>query len=209
MLRIIAFITMAVDHIGLIFFPQFIVFRIIGRVAMPLFAFGVAEGYNRTRDVNKYGQRILLLALISQPIFILLIDESKLNICFTLFIGLFSIYFYEKVKNWYLKILGITILLFFSFLLNLEYGAYGVLMVLFFYIFKNNINLLIAQALLIFAYILTDFKQFINIFAIPAVFLAYFLNKYDFRLNKWLQYWFYPAHLLLIYIFNLIINGLK
>ncbi len=207
MLRIIAFTTMAIDHIGLIFFPQFIIFRIIGRIAMPLFAFSIAEGYVRTRNVDKYGQRILLLALISQPIFFLLFDNNTLNICFTLFVGLASIYIYDKAKNWTLKILGILFLLIFSTFFNLEYGAYGVLMILLFYIFRNNIYLLIAQSLLIFTFVLTDFTQVINIFAILAIFLAHYFKKHDFRLNRYLQYWFYPAHLLVIYIVYLLIGS--
>jgi hypothetical protein len=209
MLRIIAFTTMAIDHIGAIFFPQFIIFRIIGRVAMPLFAFSIAEGYNRTRDVNKYGQRILLLALISQLIFFLLFNNDKLNICFTLFLGLASIYIYDKAKNWFIKTSGILLLLIVSIFFNLEYGAYGILMILFFHIFRNNTYLLIVQSLLILAFVLTDFNQIINIFAILAIFLAHFFKKYDFRLNRIVQYWFYPVHLLLIYLVYLLINLYK
>lgn len=209
MLRIIAFTTMAIDHIGVIFFPQFVIFRIIGRLALPLFAFSISEGYHRTRNVNKYGERILLLALISQPIFFLLFNNNNLNICFTLFLGLFSIYIYDKAKNYFVKILGILILLFISIFFNLEYGAYGVLMILFFHIFRNNIYLLVVQSLLVFSFVVNDFSQIINIFAIFAVFLAYYFKKYDFRLNRIVQYLFYPVHLLLIYIIYLLIDFFK
>lgn len=45
MLKLIAMLTMLVDHIGLLFFPEIMAFRIVGRIAMPLFAYGIAQGY--------------------------------------------------------------------------------------------------------------------------------------------------------------------
>ena len=44
MLKLIAMLTMLVDHIGLLFFPEIMAFRIVGRIAMPLFAYGIAQG---------------------------------------------------------------------------------------------------------------------------------------------------------------------
>ena len=43
MLKLIAMLTMLVDHIGLLFFPEIMAFRIVGRIAMPLFAYGIAQ----------------------------------------------------------------------------------------------------------------------------------------------------------------------
>lgn len=43
-LKIIACVTMLIDHIGMMFFPDVVVWRIIGRLSMPLFAFTFAEG---------------------------------------------------------------------------------------------------------------------------------------------------------------------
>ncbi len=206
MLRIIAFAAMAIDHIGLVFFPQFVILRIIGRLAMPLFAFSVAEGYVRTRNVYKYGERILLLALISQPIFYLLFDSNSLNICFTLLLGLIGIYAYNKNKNWFIRIFSILVLSFLASYFNFEYGAYGFLMILFFYIFRNNIIMIVVQSLLVFAYILSDFSFLFNTFAIPAFFLAHYLKKYDFRINRSVQYFFYPLHLLIIYLIHLLVK---
>jgi hypothetical protein len=206
MLRIIAFTTMAIDHIGLIFFPQFIIFRIIGRLAMPLFAFSIAQGYVRTRSVPKYGQRILLLALISQPIYYFLFNNGALNICFTLLFGLIAIYVFDRAPGYFLKILGVLFLSFLAFFLNLEYGAYGVLLILSFYIFRNSIWMIVAQSILVFSFVLADFGNIFSIFAIPAFFLAHYFQKYDFRINRALQYFFYPVHLLLIYLISLILG---
>lgn len=206
MLRVIAFATMAIDHIGAIFFPQFLIFRIIGRLAFPLFAYGVAQGYYRTRNFSNYSQRILVLGLISQPIFHLLFKSDYINICFSLLLGLLAIYTYDKVKKYIWKILGIGVLLFLAYFLKVEYGIYGVLMILFFYIFRNNPWLLIFQALLVFSYVLLDYARFLSIFALPAFFLAYYFKKYDFRINRAVQYLFYPVHLLIIYLIYIFKN---
>lgn len=200
MLKIIAFLTMTIDHVGLVFFPQYFIFRIIGRLAFPLFAFGIAQGYVRTRNVYNYGQRILLLALISQPIFYLLINESGLNICFTLLFGLISIYIYDKFKNQWLKYGLILLLLISGQIMQMDYGAYGILMILLFFIFRDKPILIFVQSALVFLMILSDFNQLLNVFAIISFFIAYYLKDYDFKINRTVQYLFYPVHMLILYI---------
>ncbi len=58
MLKIIAMISMVFDHVGDMFFPGVMWPRMIGRLAMPLFSFCIAEGYIHTRDRKKYTLRI-------------------------------------------------------------------------------------------------------------------------------------------------------
>ena len=197
---------MAVDHIGLIFFPEYFIFRIIGRLAFPLFAFGVAQGYFYTKNLSKYLQRILLLALISQPIFYLLINQENLNICFTLTLGLSVIYLYDKEKNWWVKVFGIISVLILGQWLNVEYGAYGILLILCFYIFRNNILLILVGSLLIFSQALLNYSQILNLFAIIPLFLVYYAKDERIKINRWIQYLFYPVHLLIIYIVFKLIN---
>ena len=54
MLKVIAAITMTVDHIGVIFFPSSNILRIIGRIAFPIFAFMIAEGCKYTKNKFRY-----------------------------------------------------------------------------------------------------------------------------------------------------------
>ena len=200
MFKILAMVLMVVDHVGLFFFPDMAIFRIIGRLSFPLFAFGIAYGYTKTKNVIKYGERLLLLALISQPIFFLLFHNGTLNICFTLFIGLMAIFIFDKQKKAWLKFLSLLLLLLLSYWLKVEYGAYGVLMILFFYIFRNNTYLSLIQSLLTFAFVLTKSGSILQIFAIPAFFFIQYFQQFNFKINRVVQYVFYPAHLLIIYI---------
>ena len=52
-LKIIAMITMLIDHIGIVLFPQIKIFRIIGRFAFPIFAYMLAEGCTNTKNKKK------------------------------------------------------------------------------------------------------------------------------------------------------------
>ena len=61
-LKIIAAIAMLADHVGLMFFPRVSLFRIVGRLALPIFAFMIAEGCRYTRNRLRYFLQIFLLA---------------------------------------------------------------------------------------------------------------------------------------------------
>ena len=70
-LKIIAIISMTLDHIGIIFFPNIIFFRIIGRMSFPLFAYCTASGCIFTKNIKKYILRLFVLGFISQPILLM------------------------------------------------------------------------------------------------------------------------------------------
>ena len=54
LLKLIAMLTMTIDHIGVILLPQYRILRIIGRLTMPIYAFMIAEGCHYThRDICK------------------------------------------------------------------------------------------------------------------------------------------------------------
>ena len=53
-LKMIAIVTMLIDHVGVVLFPQYFILRLIGRMAFPIFAYTLVEGFIHTRDVSKY-----------------------------------------------------------------------------------------------------------------------------------------------------------
>lgn len=65
-LKILAIVTMLIDHIGMIFFPNVMLFRIVGRVAFIIFAFLLVEGTQHTGNFEKYLLRLLLWAFLSE-----------------------------------------------------------------------------------------------------------------------------------------------
>ena len=52
--KIIAMVSMLLDHMGLLFFPDEQIFRILGRIAFPIFAYMIAEGCRYTKTRAKY-----------------------------------------------------------------------------------------------------------------------------------------------------------
>ena len=85
LLKIIACLTMLVDHLGAVVFPDAYVFRvsgsltaifpasnilrIIGRLSMPIFAYCCAVGSEYSRNVWKYALRILVLGILVHPLY--------------------------------------------------------------------------------------------------------------------------------------------
>ena len=104
---------MLIDHIGHVFPTQTpIAFRLVGRVAFPIYAFMIAQGCVRTRDINKYLMRLVGFALISEvpfdmvfhngystPFIRLFVDFlNDTNVYYTLSLSVLSIAFYKKLE---------------------------------------------------------------------------------------------------------------
>lgn len=76
LLKLAAMLAMLCDHAGKMLFPQYPVMRIIGRMAFPIYTYCLAVGCVYTRNMLKYLERMVLLALISQPIYVLAMGHS-------------------------------------------------------------------------------------------------------------------------------------
>ena len=216
-LKIIAIITMFIDHIGYAIFGKFSFFNYIGRIAFPIFAFQISEGYIHTKNLKKYFLRLFIFALISQIPFMLfdslISDELTLNIFFTLLLGLACIYIYDKCKYKFVAIILSIAIGFVAQFTHCDYGFYGVAIILLFYIFKNNISLAsiafilataIKYTISILKYGLYDVYIYLFICTIiPIIFINLYNGKKG-KDTKYLLYLFYPIHLLLIYGISLI-----
>ena len=76
LLKLIAMVTMLIDHTGKMFFSQYRVMRVIGRVAFPIYAYCIAVGCVYSKDRLKYLGRIVLMGLISQPFYAVAMDHA-------------------------------------------------------------------------------------------------------------------------------------
>jgi hypothetical protein len=220
-IKLIAVIAMLIDHIGLWFFPEITTLRIIGRISFPLFAWLVANGVYHTHSIGKYIGRLFIFALLSQvPYFLLnspFTDQSSVfNIFFTLLISLSAIFYIRKVNNKFLWIVIIFMASVAAEILRFEYGAAGVVTVIFFYLFFNNpVKLLFSQILIYLSFYLVpvlervytqttnareDYWFVIQGFSIISLLFIYLYNGKLGIKAKYFFYFFYPLHLLVIYL---------
>ena len=78
-LKMIALVTMIIDHVGAVFFPEIIWLRYIGRISMPIYAFLLVQGYQHTRDFKRYVIRMAIFAVVSEVPYDLLFHGSWLE----------------------------------------------------------------------------------------------------------------------------------
>lgn len=103
-LKIIGILAMILDHVGWVFFPKIELFHIVGKLAIPIFCYMIAEGYEKTRNVKSYLMRLVGLGIISQVPFLMTFrlcfgeSFSGLNTIFDLALGLLTIWLYDKAN---------------------------------------------------------------------------------------------------------------
>ena len=95
---------MLIDHLGITLFPQAVWMRCVGRLAFPLFAFLIAEGFCRTRSFQRYLLRLLLCAALSEVPFNLLrsggpVDPAHQNVLWTFCIALAVLWCMEQARQ--------------------------------------------------------------------------------------------------------------
>lgn len=227
-LKIIACITMFIDHIGYAIFKGPSWFNYVGRLAFPIFAFQISEGYSHTRNVHKYLVRLLIFALVSQIPFMLFVslvnDDFSLNVIFTLLFGLASIIVYDK----YNKFLGTIVAIILGIIAQIfhcDYGFYGVCITFLFYVFRSNKLLLslgfILSTLIKYSYDICKYYTYgtdvlkiafefyfpYTICTLSSIFFIILYNKKKGPNTRYLLYLFYPLHMLLVYGISLVLQS--
>lgn len=205
-LKMIAIISMLIDHVGHIFFPELMIFRIIGRLAFPIFAYVLAEGFVYTRDVKKYLLRLGLFALLSEIPYDLAIMGSVLefshqNVFFTLFFGMLMLYVMTRMKNILMQYAVVLVAIFVCRFLHTDYSSIGVLLVFIFYVFRQRT----VEKLLIAGFIFLGLTGGLQLYALLALPLIALHNGEQGAKMKAFFYLFYPAHLLILYLVHLMV----
>ncbi|WP_227779358.1 MULTISPECIES: TraX family protein [Paenibacillus] len=202
MMQWIAMITMLIDHIGAVFYPQVDELRIIGRIAFPIYAFAVYIGYKHTRNVQKYIWRLFWIAVLSQVPFMAAFNHLSLNVVWTLWSSLLVLLVLDKLPN---RLLGIPIVIGAGIIMEIsamDYGMYGLLLVLLFRYFQGPI-LVLGHVLLTALYIQlhSSSVQMYSVVATLGIAIAQYYGA-GFRLKgpRWIWRYFYPAHLAIIAI---------
>ena len=205
---------MIIDHYGAIFHSDIDLYRIIGRLAFPIYCFLLVEGYFHTKDVKKYAKRLFIFALVSEIPFDFAfynkIEFMHQNVFFTLFIGLITMYFLdnkEEKYNFSRRAILITSVLS-SILLFVDYNFIGIIYILSFYFTKNYTKskrlALVSLVIFLTNLLFINGNQQFCLFAIPII---YFYNGKLGWKNKIIQILFYlayPLHLIVFYIMKLV-----
>ena len=103
-LHILAMALMLGDHLWATLFPAQEWLTCIGRIAFPIFAFMIVEGFFHTSNVRRYISRIFIFAIVSEIPFNLIYGSSLIypfhqNVLWTFLIALLCITFLGKIKE--------------------------------------------------------------------------------------------------------------
>ena len=199
----------------------------IGRLTFPIYAFMIVEGYFHTKDLKKYGKRLLLFAIISEIPFNLAMGSSLFyplhqNVLWTFLISIGLIHWNEKAKEqqrWKRILTGLATLCISyigGIITFVDYYNAGIFMVLTFYFFRGNKWWHYLGQLLCMWYIncemLGGFGYEISLFgdthfiarqgfallALIPIWLYRGRQGYHSKKLQQAYYWFYPLHLLIL-----------
>ena len=232
-LHIMAMAFMLCDHMWGTGVVSSDLFTCIGRVAFPIYAFLTVEGYFHTRSLKKYVKRLLLFAVISEIPFNLVMSGTPFyplhqNVLWTFLIAIGLIHWNEKVRDkqvWKQGLVGIAtvcIACIGGIITFVDYYHAGVLMVLVFYCFRGRkwwhflgqllcLWVINCQMLGGFGYVFELFgaehfvpRQAMALLALIPIWLYRGRQGCHSKKLQYLYYAFYPAHLLILGILQLL-----
>ena len=211
-LKLIALITMTLDHIGMLLLPNVRILRAIGRIAFPIFAYMIAEGCRHTRSRKKYLLSMVSLAAVCQAVYFFAMGSLFMCILvtFSLSIGMICLTDYAHAGGRYGKVLLAAAFFGLFFLcymahdvlfpktdFGIEYGFLGVLLPVFAHIgAKKQKQFQYFTAGMVLFNLTWGGIQWFSMAAIP--FLALYNGKRGKRKMKNLFYIYYPAHLVVL-----------
>ena len=140
-LKIIGIISMFCDHYSDTIIGDFTFLNLIGRLALPIFAFQIVQGYIYTSNIKKYIIRLFIFACVSQlPFYVFKAmtgSTVEFNVLFTFLLGIIALLAYDKIKN---KILGFSVVVLIGVIAQLmktDFRWFGIACIFLFYIFSK------------------------------------------------------------------------
>lgn len=209
-LKIIAVVSMVVDHCAYYLMDgntwAYEVMRCFGRVAFPVFAFLVAEGFAHTRNRMRYFLSLLLFAAISEvPWYLLNGADGTHNVMFTLALGVAALAVFERLqKHGALAIAAILLVALSAEISGLDYGWHGIVEILVFHLFRSK-KYCQSTRLLQLAFAFPFMSHYGIIGALLACFIIFLYNGtrgiIHGKVAKYGFYAIYPVHLIIIKLF--------
>lgn len=233
-LKFIACVSMLVDHIGYFLFPEIQVLRWIGRLAFPLFAFFIGEGSRYTHNRKKYFLQVLALGIGCQAVYFIeeIIEGNGiglssgcwyLNILLTFavaIVGCYCLLDYKNEKSTATKaklaaftVIAVTVLAGSEVLHNLtssefqfDYGISGILIPIAVCLFDDKKKKLTAYTIAVIIYCILFIPKmpyaWFSLLTVPML-IAY-NSKAGSKKFKYAFYIFYPVHIALIYLVQML-----
>ena len=232
-LKIIALVFMFIDHAGKMLFPAVPEMRMLGRIAFPVYVWCMIVGFHYTRSVPKYLLRVLIVGIISQPLYMLALHHTwtQPNIFLTLFLGLCALWGIRE-KKFFSHLWAPAAALVLSIVLDADYGWKGVLLFILLYAVRDSRPGIAAVMVSFFLYWGSSFSVTKKLFGLSVdlnslpLWISQLLSPFlrletyallglplilvrfrkDLKLPRWLGYVLYPAHLALLYALELIMK---
>ena len=221
-LKIIACVTMLLDHIGAVFMPTmanynlYYALRIIGRLAFPIYCFLLAEGVAHTKNPVKYGLRLFAGVLMAEIPFDLAfsgsLDWGSQSVMVTLILGFGMALIMNKLDR--TKLVPVIIFGFLAELFQCDYGMWGIFMIALFVMTrerKDRNNLQVIGMLIICWFMnsaairIFGIRVPIELFAVLALIPIFLYTGKKSTGSKAVQtifYLFYPVHLSVLYLIS-------
>ena len=213
-LKIIAMISMAIDHIGLMFFPSVRILRYLGRIAFPIYAYMIAEGCRYTKNRKKYLSMMAAMALVFQIVYLVFMGSFYQGILVNFSLSIATIFAIDSfIKNkkainrilMSLIVFGVLFIhigfpkIFSSYGFKIDYNIWGLLLPVIVYFMPNKWwrALGVAATLVIMTLVSGKTMQWWSLMTLPMLLL--YNEERGSKKMKYLFYIFYPLHMVIIY----------
>lgn len=205
-LKVIALVSMLTDHSAYYLLEHettlYEAMRSFGRIAFPVFAFLIAEGFSHTRNRLRYFLTLLGFAVASEVPWLLLNGaDGTHNVMFTLALGVGALAIFEKYhQRKFVCFCMIALIAIFATCLGTDYEWRGISLIVICYMMREHRPLLLLFMLPLMIYY----------GIVGAIMAAIVLSLYDGTrgfiqgsTDKYGFYAFYPVHLFLLGYFSL------
>ena len=226
-LKLIACVTMFIDHFGHAIVPGlpvphmaglYYACRIIGRIAFPIYAFLLCEGMCHTRDPRNYilrlGAGIFLAELPFDLLFEGGISWTSQSVMVTLTLGALMLLCLQKAEQKWMKLLIVLLFCVLADLARSDYGGWGIAMIAVFAVFDRlpeiALGILLINAVMPSAVIpLFGINLSVQTFgAVAMIPISLYSGRKVTRSRalQWGFYLFYPVHMLILWMILLILR---
>lgn len=213
-LKMIALITMTIDHVGLMLLPDYEWMRAVGRIAFPIFAFMIAEGCRYTRDRKRYLSQIAILGIGMQIVFFVVSGSLYQSVFISFTLAIILIYMIDRARNkqqileWIYVVVTVLAIIFLCLILpkilyetdyDIDYNIVGILIPVVCYFTQNKKSRIAIFAVgLIALSVFYGGVQWFCLLSLPLI-AMYNYKRGKLKLKN-LFYFYYPAHLCVIFV---------